>query len=77
MALDFVILSVEQCCIISFLMKEKVKPAEILRRLSEQYGGKTLSHGEVYDWCNKFSEGHEQVAKYVFPLCQDIVQGQA
>jgi hypothetical protein len=34
---------VEQCCIIKFLMKEKVKPAEILHRFNAQYGEGTLS----------------------------------
>jgi hypothetical protein len=43
------------------LVQEKVKPAEILCRLSTQNGEETLSCASVYDWCNKFSEGHEQV----------------
>jgi hypothetical protein len=33
-----------------------VKPAEILHRLSAQYGKKTLSHANVYDWYSKFPE---------------------
>jgi hypothetical protein len=47
MASDLVIPSVEQCCIIKFLMKEKVKPAEILCKLNAQYGEETLSHAKV------------------------------
>jgi hypothetical protein len=34
---DFITSSVEQCCIIKFVVKEKVKVAEFLRRLSVQY----------------------------------------
>jgi hypothetical protein len=34
MASDLIASSVEQCCIIQFLMKEKVKPAEIPCRLN-------------------------------------------
>jgi hypothetical protein len=54
-----VTLSVEQCCIIRFLVKEKVKLAEIIRGLSAQYGEETLSRASVYDWCNIFFEGCE------------------
>jgi hypothetical protein len=48
--------------IFKFLVKEKVKSAEILHRLSAQYGDETLPCACVYDWCNKFSKGREQVA---------------
>jgi hypothetical protein len=37
-------------------VKEKVKPAEILRRLNAQYREQTLSHASVYSWYIKFSE---------------------
>jgi hypothetical protein len=40
-------LSVEQRCIIKFLVKEKVKPAVILRMLNVQYGYDTLSSAGV------------------------------
>jgi hypothetical protein len=62
MALNFVTMSVKQCCTSKFLVKEKVKPAEILHGLNAQYREETLSCEYVYNWCNKFSEGCEQVA---------------
>jgi hypothetical protein len=37
-------------------VKEKVKAAEILHRLSAQYGEETQSHADVYDWYSKFPE---------------------
>jgi hypothetical protein len=61
MASDLVTPCVAQCCIIKFLVKEKVKPAEVLHRLNAQYGEETLSHASVYDWY-KFSEGHNEVS---------------
>jgi hypothetical protein len=51
--------NVEQCCNIIVLVKEKVKPAEIVRRLNAQYGKETLSCTDVYDLYNKFSEGQK------------------
>jgi hypothetical protein len=38
---DLVIPSVEQCCVNIFLVKEKVKPEEILCRLDAQFGEET------------------------------------
>jgi hypothetical protein len=43
MAPDLVTGSIEQCCIIQFLEKGEVKPAEILHRLNTQCGVETLS----------------------------------
>jgi hypothetical protein len=63
MASDLITPCVEQCCIIKFLVKEKVKPAEILHRLNAQYGEETLSHASVCDWHNKFSEGHKEASE--------------
>jgi ABC-type Fe3+-citrate transport system substrate-binding protein len=59
---DLVIPSVEQHCIIKFLLKEKVKPAEILPRLNAQYGEEILSCASIYDWYNKFSEGRKEAS---------------
>jgi hypothetical protein len=42
-ASDLVIPSAEQRCIIKLLVHEKVKPAEILRRLKIKHGEETLS----------------------------------
>jgi hypothetical protein len=50
MALGLVILSVEQRCIIRFLVKEKVKPTEILHGLNAHCGEEALSCQNVYDW---------------------------
>jgi hypothetical protein len=50
-------------CIIKFLAQEKVKPTEILRRLNALYGVEILSCANVYNWNNKFSEGHEEVSE--------------
>jgi hypothetical protein len=61
-ASDPVTPSVEQRRIIKFLVKEKVKQAEILHMLSVQDREDTLARESVYDWSNKFSEGCEQVA---------------
>ena len=44
--------SVEQRVVITFLSREGLKPAEILRRVSAQFAGKTLSRSQVYD-CHK------------------------
>lgn len=41
-----------------FLVKEEVKPAEILCRLHSDYGEETLLCERASDWCSKFSEGH-------------------
>jgi hypothetical protein len=61
MVSDLVTPSAEQHCIIRILVKEKVKPAEILCRLNAQYGEETMSHTSVYDWYSKFSEGCKEV----------------
>jgi hypothetical protein len=50
MASDPVTPSVDQCHIIKFLMKEKVKPSKIRRGLNEQYEEETLSHANIYDF---------------------------
>jgi hypothetical protein len=60
-ASDLVTPSVEQCCIIKFLLKEKVKPAEILCNLNAEYEEETLSCASVYDWKGKSPEGHKEV----------------
>jgi len=53
--------SVAQRVIIKFLAKEDVEPAEILRRLREQFGEQTLSKTQVYDWHKQCSNGREAV----------------
>lgn len=61
MAAGNVPVDVKQRCIIKFLVKEKVKPAEVLRRLEAQFGEQTLSRERVYDWCRQFSKGRSLV----------------
>jgi hypothetical protein len=55
MASDLVSPSADQRCIIKFLVKEKVKPEEFLRRLNAQYGENTLSCASVCNRYNNFS----------------------
>jgi hypothetical protein len=52
---------VDQHCIIRFIMKEKVKPEEILHSLNAQNGEETLSYANVCDCYCKFSEGRKEV----------------
>jgi hypothetical protein len=49
LGLYFVTPSAEQCYIIRFVVKEKVKPTEILHGLNAQYGEGTLSFARVCD----------------------------
>jgi len=56
-----VYVSVEQCIIIKFLMKEGCKPSEICSRLKRQYGEKTLSHVRVCKRSSMFKKGRETV----------------
>jgi hypothetical protein len=46
--------SVAQCIIIKFLSREDVKPAQILRRLTEQFKEETLSRARVFAWHRQF-----------------------
>jgi hypothetical protein len=43
------------------MVKEKVKPAEILSTLIVEYGEEILSCASVYDWKDKSPEGHKEV----------------
>lgn len=56
-----VVPTVAQRIIIKFLTNEGVKPSEIFVRLTTQFGDKTLSRSQVYDWVNKFKGGRETV----------------
>jgi hypothetical protein len=57
MAADLIVYCVEERCILKFLLKERVKRAEILRKLSTRYEEETLSHSYQY---NKVHEGHKE-----------------
>jgi hypothetical protein len=60
MASDLVTPSAEQRCVITFLVKEEIRPAEILRR-NAQYGEETHSCASVCGWYSKFYEGRKEV----------------
>jgi hypothetical protein len=53
--------SVAQRTTIKFLSREGVKPAQILRRLTEQFKEETLSRARVFAWHKHFVEGREHV----------------
>jgi hypothetical protein len=42
--------AVAQCIIVKFITKEKMRPAEILKRLRAQFSDETLSRTEMSDW---------------------------
>lgn len=49
--------ALEQRSVIRFLSSEGVKPMEIHRRMTVQYGDSCLSLQQVYEWCRKFKSG--------------------
>jgi hypothetical protein len=53
--------SLAQRIIIKFLSREGVKPADILRRLTEQFKEETRSRARVFAWHKQFVEGREHV----------------
>lgn len=53
--------SIAQRVIIKFLAAEGVKPAEILRRLTAQFGEETLSRARVFAWHKQFVGGRDHV----------------
>jgi hypothetical protein len=70
MASGLVAPSLEQHCIIKFLVEVKVKAAEILYVLNAQYGEETLLHANGYDWCNVFYEGCKEVLNLLHAYVQ-------
>jgi hypothetical protein len=46
---------------VKFISNEKIKPAEILRRLRAQFGDGTLSRTQVYDWSKYFKKCRTEV----------------
>jgi hypothetical protein len=53
--------AVAQRTVIKHLTNENVKPGEILKRLKAQFGDKTLSRTQMYDWSKSFKEGLTEV----------------
>ena len=47
----------EQRSVVRFLFSESVKPIEIHRRMSIQYGDRCMSRTKVYEWTEKFKNG--------------------
>ena len=47
----------EQRSVPRFLFSDGVKPTEIHRRMSIQYGGRCMSRTQVYEWTEKFKNG--------------------
>ena len=47
----------EQRAVIRFLAAEGVKPSEVYRRMSAQYGSSCLNQRNVYIWIKRFKEG--------------------
>ena len=46
----------EQRAVIRFLAAEGVKPSEVYRRMSAQYGSSCLNQSNVYKWMERFKE---------------------
>ena len=53
----------EQRSVIRFLWSEGVSGAEILRRLSAQYGNSVLPQHSVYEWIEKLKNGRTSVTR--------------
>jgi hypothetical protein len=60
-----VVLSAVAQRIVKFLITEKVKPADILKRLRAQFEDETLSRTQVYGCVESFKEGRKEVEKNV------------
>jgi len=54
----------EQRSVIRFLWSEGVKPSEIYRRMTVQYGDSCLSQGRVYEWVERFQNGRQNVSEH-------------
>lgn len=51
------VLGVTQCIIIRFFVRDKVKSAEIYRKVREQFENECLSQTQVYEWCSAIRKG--------------------
>jgi len=61
MAAPLATCAIEQRSVIRFLSSEGVKPIEIHRRMTVQYGDVCLSLQQVYEWTRKFKYGISSV----------------
>ena len=51
----------ERSVVIRFLAAEGVKPSEVYRRMSAQYGSSCLNQRNVYKWIGIFKEGRTSI----------------
>jgi transposase len=51
----------EQRAVVRFLWAEKIKSAEIHRRMLAQYGARTMHQRNIYEWIGRFKEGRTSV----------------
>ena len=51
----------EQRAVIRFLAAEGVKPSEVYRRMSAQYGSSCLNPPKVYKWIERFKGGRTSI----------------
>ena len=47
--------------VIRFLAAEGIKPSEVNRRMSAQYGSSCLNQRNVYKWIERFNEGRTSI----------------
>lgn len=76
MASGLVTLSAEQLRIIRDMVKQKLKPVEILRRLNA-HREESSSRAGICNWCSKFSEGpnnskHTCYLEWSLTVCYEI-----
>ena len=51
----------ERSALIRFLAAEGVKPSEVYRRISAQYGSSCLNQINVYKWIERFKDGRTSI----------------
>ena len=51
----------EQRAVIRFLAAEGIKPSEVYRKMSAQYGSSCLNQRNVYKWIKRFKEGRTSI----------------
>jgi transposase len=51
----------EQYAVVRFLWAEAVKSRENNRRMSVQYGARTMHQRKIYEWIERFKEGRTSV----------------
>ncbi|CAI9554917.1 unnamed protein product, partial [Staurois parvus] len=54
----------EQRVVMTFLVNEGVKPANIYRRLQAWYNDEMLSHSKTCEWCKCFKDGRTSISDH-------------